>query len=185
MSGNIINPFDNVVTAGLRGTKDSLSYRIHELERHFHVAGRWFGAAAILAADTNYGDRIAAGISPYQLVAGNNTWGAWTGILGSADTPADTGKVYFDPHEIQVTEANDTNTYFIQFTRGLSGAAGYSAGMYTEFSFTPATNQIDAGPIAVKTGRAPAGSIIWARCMVSGQNAKTIDFYLGIHEYEG
>lgn len=156
---------------------------VYEIEHHLHSGARWFGAAATPAASTNYGDRIAAGISAYQLTAGDNDWGTWLGILGTEDTPVATGSKFFDPHLIAITTANDTNTYFIQFARGSSGAAALAAGRYTELVYTPNTNQIDAGPVPVQTGRAPASSIIWARCMVPGQNAKTIDFYIGLHEY--
>jgi len=41
------------------------------------------------------------------------------------------------------------------------------------------------GITKVQTGRAPAGSKLWARCMCPGQNTGTLDFYLGIHEYVG
>ena len=161
----------------------SVEKEAYEIETHLHSGARWFGAAAVPAASTHYGDRRAAGIAAYQLTSGNNTWGTWLGLFGTSDTPVTTGKTFFDPHQIAVTTANDTNTYFIQFGRGATGAAALTAGTYTEFVYTPNTNQLDAGPIVTQTGRAPAGSIIWARCMVSGQNAKTIDFYVGIHEY--
>ena len=36
-----------------------------------------------------------------------------------------------------------------------------------------------------KIGRAPAGSLLWARCIAVGQNTGTLDFYLGLHEYVG
>lgn len=43
--------------------------------------------------------------------------------------------------------------------------------------------QADNDP--VQTGRAPAGSLIWMRCMAPGQNTAWMRFYIGIHEYEG
>ena len=176
---------DDQATLGLLGTSNSLSYRVTEIERHLHSGGRWFGAATSPAASTNYGDRIGAGILAYQITAADNTWGSWLGILGSSDTPVSSGFKFFDPHQLAVTTADDTHTYFIQFSRGATGDAGVTAGKYTEFVYTPATNRIDAGPIIIQTGRSPVSSIVWARCMVPGQNGKKISFYMGLHEYEG
>ena len=67
---------------------------------------------------------------------------------------------------------------------GDSFAAGLSAGTYSEFIYA-ASVQKEAGIIMIQTGRAPAGSKVWARCMCPGQNTATFDFYIGVHEYEG
>jgi hypothetical protein len=47
------------------------------------------------------------------------------------------------------------------------------------------TNKAGGAIIPVQTGRAPAGSKLWARCMCPGLDTATVDFYIGIHEYEG
>lgn len=39
------NP-DAITTLGLLGTSNSLAYRVHELERHFHGYERWYGKSA-------------------------------------------------------------------------------------------------------------------------------------------
>jgi len=176
---------DNLAVNGLLGIKNSLSYKVHEIEGHFHVAETWFGAAITPNGTIHVADRIGANVTAFQLVAGNNAFGSWVQILGSSDTPAKASGVYFDPHRLQITTANSTVTYFIQFTRGDDPGVSWAAEIGTEFPYTPVTNQIDAGPIDVKTGRAPAGSKVWARCLAYGANAKTIDFYIGIHEYVG
>ena len=51
--------------------------------------------------------------------------------------------------------------------------------------YTPITNSIDAGPVMVQTGRAPVNDKLWGRILALGVDAKTLSFYLGIHEYEG
>lgn len=68
--------------------------------------------------------------------------------------------------------------------RGDSGAAALAAGTYTEVVYAAGTLK-DPGVIVTQTGRAPAGSKIWARCKCPGQNTGTLDFYIGLHEYEG
>lgn len=153
-----------------------------KIERHLHSAGSWFEKAAAPSA-TDIGDRIGSGNGAYRIDAGNNDWGAWVQVFGSDDTPARTGMTYFDPHEIVVSAAERSAVYFIQFTRGASGAAGYAAGLYTEVVLDMAS-KAGGVVISMQTGRAPAGSLLWARCKCPGQDTATLDFYIGIHEYD-
>jgi hypothetical protein len=175
---------DNATTAGLRGTSNSLAYRVAVIERHAHSGGRWFGKAATPSGEDHVADRIGSNNGAFQIDAGNDTWGAWVQIMGATDTPADTGKLYFDPHEIVVSAAERTGLYYIQIGRGASGAAALTAGTYTEFALDE-TDRAGGSIVTVQTGRAPAGSKLWARCMCPGQNTATLDFVIGVHEYEG
>lgn len=175
---------DETLTDGLLGTKDSLAYRVHEIERHLHSAASWFEKATTPDGELHVADRIGNGAGAFQIDAGSDDWGAWVQILGSTDTPARTGNVYFDPHLIIIESVEKNAVYFIQFARGDSGAAGFAAGMYTELVYEGVTNR-DTGIVDVQTGRAPAGSKIWARVMCLGEDTAKLDFYLGIHEYEG
>ena len=179
-----VTEIDEAAVAGLGGVSNSLAYRVHEIERHLHSGARWFQPAASPSGETNVADRIGSGSGSFQIDAGNDTWGSWVQILGSSDTPADAGKVYFDPHLMIVTTSERSGVHFIQFARGDSGAAGYTAGTYTELALD-LTDKAGGAIIPVQTGRAPAGSKLWARCMCPGQNTATIDFLIGIHEYEG
>ena len=178
--------FDSYVTSGLAGTSNSLAYRVHEIEKHLHSAGSWFEAAGTPSGETHVADRIGTvgGGGAFQLDAGNLTWGSWVQILGSTDTPARTSQLYFDPHEILIESTERTATYYIQFTRGDSGAAGLAAGTYTELVVGADTNRFK-GITRVQTGRSPVGAKLWARTMCPGQNTATINFYIGIHEYAG
>jgi hypothetical protein len=179
-----LEKIDNLAVSGLLGTSNSLAYRVHEIERHIHSAGRWFGKATTASGEDHVADRIGSNNGSFQLDAGNNDWGAWVQILGATDTPADAGKVYFDPHELVITAAERTAAYYIQIGRGASGAAALSAGTYTELALD-LTDRGGGAIVNVQTGRAPAGSKLWARCMCPGQNTATLDFVIGLHEYEG
>ena len=173
---------DSKATDGLAGAHNSIAYRLEEVEKHFHSAGSWFGAAATPAGETHIADRVGPAIAAFALDAGDDDWGAWVQILGSDDTPARGTNAYFDPHLIVVTSTERTLPYFIQFSRGDSGAAGLSAGTYTEFVLDFVTNK--GGTIVpVQTGRAPAGDKLWARCLCPGQNTAAMSFYIGLHEY--
>lgn len=166
---------------GLLGVKDSLAYKVSEIERHLHSGGRWYETASVPTA-THIADRIGDGAGPFQIDAGNDDWGSWVQIFGPDDMTA--GKVYFDPHCMIVKDAQESDTYFIQIGRGASGASALSAGTYTELVYS-ATVQKETGIIPIQTGRAPAGSLLWARCKIPGVNTGTLDFYFGLHEYEG
>ena len=179
-----IDRVDSHSTRGLLGATNSLAYRVHEIERHLHSGGRWFESAAVPAANTHMADAIGTGGGAFQIDAGNDDWGAWVCILGSSDTPIRTGYAYFDPHQLIIEATEKAKTHFIQIGRGASGAAALTAGTYTEFLYC-ATGQKDAGIIELQTGRAPAGSILWARCMIPSEATGTVDFYFGLHEYEG
>jgi len=75
--------------------------------------------------------------------------------------------------------------YFIQFAFGVSAAAALTAGTYTEFVYEPINNASENAPMDVMSRRVAAGTNAWARCMCPGKNTSEIDFYFGLHEYEG
>ena len=182
--GGSSSKIDNQAVDGLLGTPNSLAYRVAEIERHLHSGARWFETAAVPDGEDHVADRIGSGAGEFQVDAGNDDWGSWLQILGATDTPTVSGKEYFDPHQFIVEDTERASTYFIQMTRGDSGDAGYAAGTYTEFVYG-ASVQKEVGIIPVQTGRAPVGSKLWVRCMCPGQDTGTMDFYFGIHEYEG
>jgi hypothetical protein len=175
---------DSAATNGLTGTSNSLAYRVAVLGRYAHSSGRWFGTAATPSGEDHVADRVGSNSGAFRLDAGDNAWGAWVQILGATDTPADAGKVYFDPHELVITAAERTALYYIQIGRGASGAAALTAGTYTELALD-LTDRGGGAIVSVQSGRAPAGSKLWARCMCPGQNTATVDFVIGLHEYEG
>lgn len=175
---------DDYAVLGLLGTSNSLAYKVHEIERHLHSAGSWFGLAATPTATykaARVGDADLSG--PFRIDAGNLDWGAWVQILGSDDTPARASQTHFDPHEMAVADSENNAIYFVQFSRGASGDAGITAGTYTEFVIY--ADKTSGSITPMQTGRAPAGSLLWARCMAPGQNTSWLDFYFGVHEYQG
>ena len=114
---------DDAATLGLAGTYNSLAYRVHEIEKHFHSGASWFGAANTPTA-TRFADRIGTCTAPFQIDGGDSsgapTWGDWVQILGSGDTPARADQAYFDPHEMLISAAQEETAYMIQFGRGAS-----------------------------------------------------------------
>jgi hypothetical protein len=183
-----IRKIDTLATLGLLGVNNSLAYRVHEIEKHFHSSGSWFGAANTPTA-THLADRIGTCTDPFELDGGNSsvtpTWGAWVQILGSGDTPARAGQAKFDPHEILIQDAQEDVVYMLQFARGASGAAGLSAGTYTELVVGVDATKKFKSITKIQTGRATAGDLLWARCIAMDKNTGTLHFFIGIHEYVG
>lgn len=177
---------DDAATDGLSGVSNSTAYRTHEVERHFHSRERWLGAAVTPNGEIHVADEIGVSKTAFQLDAGNNDWGSWVQILGSSDTPIISGSVKFDPHRVVITAVENANSvYFIQFAQGESGAAALAAGNYSD-TVIQLTNTAPRGqPFVVQSRRINAGTKAWARCLCVGQNTSTIDFYFGLHEYEG
>jgi hypothetical protein len=191
MAGNLdynalaLEKIDGYATLGLSGTADSLAYRVAGVDRHLHSRERWFGAAAVPNAEIHVADSILTSSTTLQCDAGNDTWGSWLQVLGSSDTPAIAGMVYFDPHMALVTVIErDSSIHKIQIAGGTSGAAALASGMYSEHMFRPISAD-RVVPMQIQTRRQPAGTKCWIRIWVIGQNTGTMDFFFGIHEYEG
>lgn len=181
-----LNKVDEEAVDGLTGVSNSLAYKVAEIERHLHSAGSWFEKATTPDTTIKVADRIGEGSGPFQIDAGNDTWGTWVQILGSGDTPARDDMTHFDPHLILIDDAEQEATYFIQFASGLTTAAdAYTAGNYTELCVGIDSTKRFKSQTPIQTGRAAASTMVWARCLAVGKDTGTLDFYLGIHEYEG
>ncbi|MCK4521612.1 MAG: hypothetical protein KAU20_03485 [Nanoarchaeota archaeon] len=174
---------DDLEVNGLLGVEDSLAYKVNEIEKHLHNWERWIGLAASPSGETHRFDIDS--MTPFQMDAGNDTWGAWLQIVGSADFPITPGMVKRDAHRILITDVErDKQITRIQIAGGEDPDAAVLAGNYTEFMVTP---QKDAKqvPVDIMTGRAGTTVKGWARCWVNGQDTGTVDFFIGVHEYEG
>lgn len=182
-----IQKIDNRETDGLLGVEDSLSYRVNEVERHFHNREKWFGLASTPSGETHRADRMGPGIAPFALISGNDAFGAWVQILGSLDTPVSSGMVKLDSHRFIVTTAGSTSMFLIQVASGESVelAAKVAAEEYTEAPFIALSNNNDSGISDIMSRRVAVGEKVWARCICIGQNAEDINLYFGVHEYEG
>jgi len=178
---------DDEETNGLLGAHNSTAYRVHEIERHLHNREKWFGLASAPDAEVHRADRMAGGIAPFALLSGNDDFGSWVQILGSGDTPVSDGSVSFDAHRYLVTTTDSTEVFVIQLASGESAglAAKILAEEFTENPYISATNNADSGINDVMSIRVVAGTKVWARVACIGKDAKTINFYFGIHEYEG
>lgn len=181
--GGIIGAGGSERLDALENTVNQILAEVVEIENHLHSDESWFETAATPSGQTNVADRVSVGGGSFQIDAGNDDWGAWVQILGSADTPARTGMTLYDLHRLEISAAEQNEVYFVQIGFGASGADALTNGDYTEAVFKPSSNQIDSGPVVVQTERHAAGTLAWARCMCPGQNTATLNFFVGLHEY--
>lgn len=181
-----LKKIDEEAVDGLGGVHNSLAYKVHEIERHLHSWERWFAAAAVPVGETHVADRISDSVTPFQLDGGNDTWGSWVQILGSTDLPVIAGRAKFDPHELLITDMQRNNTiHFMQIAFGDSGAAALAAMDFTELVVKSSGVTTEAFPVRLQTRRQNVDTKTWARTWSLGQVSGTVDFFYGIHEYEG
>lgn len=185
VDGNV----DDIETAqasqALQATLLSTLAEVEIVEHHFHSNHHSFGLAASPSGETHRAD-LTNQVAPFVLTTGNNGFGAWVQLIGSSDTPIESGKGFFDLTEINITNTNDNAAYTIQFAAGESAdlAAKVTAKDYTGRLFQRDTTQVTGGDRPLGMKRYASGTKIWARAAAVGVNAKTIAFYLnGIHEY--
>ena len=177
---------DNASADGLAGVESSLAYHVEEIDRHIHNYERWAAAAAVPAGETHVADDITTSQTPFQADGGNNTWGPWLQVLGSDDTPFRTAQLKYDMHRLLIVgHEHNTTVYQIQVAFGASGAAALAAETFTEFPLVTGSGATEVGPIDMLSRRQDAGTKAWVRVWAVTKNTGTLDFLVGIHEYEG
>jgi hypothetical protein len=183
---NDLNTIDGKIDT-VSNTSDNIFEETTEIGTHIHSNERWFEKATIANGELHVADRIGTGIGAFQMDAGNNDWGAWIQILGTNDTPADTGKLYFDGHRAEFVSAERSAEYFVQIvaqnTNPNTGGIDNEENI-TEFVLKPLSVVFDSGPVEIQNIRVPVTTKTWVRCKCPGQNTGTLDFYFGIHEYD-
>ncbi len=176
---------DSEVTDGLTGVSNSLAYRVHEIEKHFHSREVWYGRHSSVDAGVNEGEGWS--VTPFQSTSGTTgVFGSWIPVLGTGDTPFKGGYAKFDLHRLLVTDTNASKKpHLIQITWDDTAAAdGLTDGNYTGLWLTPEKDG-KAEPSDIQCSRITAGLKVWVRHLVVGDNTKTMDFVFGIHEYAG
>lgn len=186
-----VKKIDSTIVDGLSGVSNSLAYKVHEIERHLHSAGRWFGSTAGVAPG------LITSLTPYAVTsdAAALTYGAAVEILDGTEvfdlsyTP-----VNMDPHRIFITGVTATGVYKIRLGNSkwdgsadtyADMAAAVAAGQYTEFLLEVDSTKSDAISAPVQTGRMMVGSTLWAQVMHTDASAETVSFLIGVHGYEG
>lgn len=175
---------DSAATNGMNppdGVNNSLAYRVHEIEKHFHNEEHWYGS------DGDSSGSTANNMTEWNLTAGTGgAYGTEVQLLAANDvsnsdfsfTP-----VKFDLHRILVTNSstNDTN-YVIQIWTG-TGTFG-EASFATEVPYRTGSANSEVSPIYVMMSRAAVADKVWGR-VKSETNGADLDILIGIHAYIG
>ena len=174
---------DQAATRGLAGVSNSLAYRVHEIEKHFHGREFWWGSDGSPGEDTAIDANVNA---PFVAISGDNTWGTAIPIMGTNDIPANAGDVRFDAHRVLVVDTEHTTPYRLRFIWG-SGTSGEAigAGQWTEIMFIATAGPFDSGiPVEIMQPRETVGEKLW--CQVwNATNTSEVDFFYGVHGYAG
>ena len=179
---------DSLATDGLLGVNNSLAYRVHEIEKHFHNQECWRGKKAAQTA-TEWADDV---LTPFQCISGNNDYGSDPDdealVLGVDDTPFILGRVKFDAHRIFIDDVSSSTLYKMRFIWGTGTMAdAITAGQFSciHLKFDGIGSTSASFPVDVKMPRLNSGvDKLWAQCWNVTDNA-TVDFLIGIHEYQG
>jgi len=172
---------DSYATLGLNGVSNSNSYRVHEIEKHFHSIERWFGS------DGDGSGSVANNLTEWTMTAGTSqSFGTEVQLLGANDiNQTDFGfiPVKFDLHRMLITEssANDVN-YIIQFWSG-TGTFGES-NLITEVPYRTGGNAAEVSPIDMQMSRQNVANKIWSRIKCE-TNSATLALIVGAHSYIG
>jgi hypothetical protein len=189
LSPSDIRKIDSFKTDGLSGTSNSLAYRVHEIEKHFHSREIWFGEHSLRDAEVDCGERDT--MTPFQTDAGNDTWSVTPlCIIGTGDVPISTAYVKLDLHHVVVVDVEataDLDLHKVQLIWGSGTVA--NAISADQISDIPPFIPERGAAFSVMDVMMPRITIgtdkVWVRHWVDGTNTATMDFFVGFHEYVG
>ncbi len=174
---------DDAATDGLAGTANSLAFRIHEHDNHFHGREFWWGSDGSPGEDTAIDANVDV---PFVVISGDDTWGTAISIMGTDDIPANAGDVRYDARRVLVVDTDHATAYRMRFIWG-SGTSGEAigAGQWSEFMFITASGPFISGvPVNMMEPRGVVGEKMW--CQVwNATNSSEVDFFYGVHGYAG
>ena len=163
--------------------ENAILYETTVVEDHFHNRERWFGIATPQTA-VNWGTQES--LTVYQAVSGNSAFGVALQVLGTGDTPIIAGQRFFDIRRISIADVSNANPYILRLIWDpVSAAAGEAAGMFTEVFCQQATAAGQNKPQDLICFRIPCSTYqVWAK-VKNGTNLATINFFIGVHGYDG
>ena len=129
---------------------------------------------------------MPAGLTVFQAISGAGVFGADANdeakLMGLDDSPLIAGHITFDLHRIMVDAASNANPFVLRIIWGTGTMAeGEAAGQYSDIMVTEARK---GSPIEIRMPRLASGvDKAWLRAK-NGTNNATIDFFIGVHEYE-
>ena len=179
-------------------SNDYLGRKLLEIEAAFaeigNIGTRWFGLAGTPAGETHHADRTGAGANtaecaPTVVDAGNDDWGTWTQILGSTDTPCDSGRAthyVINRLIVSATEAVAQRYMFqVAFQEDAPADDPGANDVYTEGEVVShgTASLAPVLPVEISAPRVAAGTKAWMRVRAPNVDTSTFSFYFGMVEY--
>ncbi len=176
-----------VIINGIGWTLENIYTEVVITGRHHHGRERWLGEHGARNAEIDCG--ATGTMTAFQVTTGNDTWGGTPlCLIGTGDGPFVAGMTRFDAHEILVTDVAglaDTDQHYCQLIYGTGTVAdAITAGQYSEFQFIPERAAAASRTNFIMPRLTYGTDKVWLRHWVTGENAVTMDFKLGLHEYE-
>ena len=176
----VADKIDDAAVDGLSGTKNSLAYKVHEIEKHFHGREYWYGKDS---ADTFFN---ATSATAWQMASSAtiNTFGPSIQLSNGDEIESGDPTKYYDLHRIYVKAASvQDKVYRIMFTYATGGTAGQAA-VLTETLYVKADNKIDSSPVEIQGPRIACNNKLWGQ-VACETGSGTIDILVGLHIYAG
>ncbi len=159
-------------------------------DMHFHGNERWLGKSTDQTGDNWSADNLI----PHQVVTGPSCTYSTAAtsvakVIGAADTPRQTGKQLYDLHNVLVVAVSTNKEFRFRCVHGSSTgtlAEGLAAGRYTEnmMKYDALNPQQSAGiPVSHRMPKLDSGNRVWFQAKSVG-TSETIDFFVGLHEYD-
>jgi hypothetical protein len=189
-----VNKIDGLATLGLAGVSNSLAYRVHEIEKHFHNDERWYGKSADQSGVNPWATSLsAAGMrTSFRATSGSSAFGADANdealCWGVNDTLSIAGVTMtkLDFHEIFVTASSVTTIWYLRIIYGSGTMAdAITAGQFSCLPLVADAAQNGSIDIIIPI-MMPRVTIGTHKIWIQGKNATdnaTIDFLIGVHGY--
>lgn len=158
---------------------------LQKIDEESHTPKDTLGLSSSASFPTTAAD--ADTMTPYVLTSGDDDWGPWLLLIGSDDTPLRTGKDTFDINDLLVQTVSTAATGRIQIGWDLTTTTVILANeTYTSVMFNPEGigNNIGVGHIDIDTEDINAGTLVWGRLWVDGENGATASIFIEIHEFD-
>lgn len=167
------------------GGRDPDTGLLQKIDEESHTPKDTLGLSGSASFPTTAAD--ANTMTPYVLTSGDDGWGPWLPLIGSDDTPFRTGKDTFDINDLLVQSVSTAATGRIQIGWDLTTTAVILENeTYTSVMFNPEGigANVAVGHIDIDTIDIDAGTLVWGRLWVDGENGATASIFVEIHEFD-
>ena len=175
-AGNV-EKIDNAAIDGLLGTPDSLGYKVHEIEDHFHNANYCFGNDGFdnMEQDSTTAFRVTSDVGAPDGFGSLLRVHDGTVFQGGNPTmKVDVGTLF-----VPASQRND-QTYVVHIMSGLV-TPSYLTGMY----YRTGANGAEVVPLKEPCPRIPCNHQLWVKTKCSDAANSWLDFMFHVHFYPG